>query len=78
MAGLAVVAPRLPGLRWLEQERLGLLAEPESPVSLGQALEQLAADRLLLAELRSNARRAAVERYNAEAQRSRLGEAWRG
>lgn len=78
MAGLAVVGPRLPGLAWLEEEHLGLLAEPQSPASLGEALERLAADRGLLAELRSNARRAAFERYNAEAQRNRLGEAWRG
>jgi glycosyltransferase involved in cell wall biosynthesis len=76
MAGLAVAAPRLAGLRWLEDEHLGVLAEPGSPRALGQALERLAADRTLLEELRGNARRAAVERYNAEAQRDAYARAW--
>ena len=76
MAGLAVVAPRLPGLAWLEEERLGLLAEPGSARSLGKALARLDADRELLAELRTNSRRAALERYNSAAQRDRLAQAW--
>jgi glycosyltransferase involved in cell wall biosynthesis len=78
MAGLAVVAPRLAGLRWLEDERLGLLAEPGDAAALGAALAQLDENRALLRELRDNARRAAVERYNAEAQRDVLARAWRG
>jgi glycosyltransferase involved in cell wall biosynthesis len=77
MAGLAVVAPRLPGLRWIEDERLGLLGPTGDPPALGEVLERLAGDRALLAELRANARRAAVERYNAEAQRPVLERAWR-
>jgi glycosyltransferase involved in cell wall biosynthesis len=76
MAGLAVVAPRLPGLSWIERERLGLLAEPGSPAALGETIERLADDRALLAELRANARRAAIERYNAAAQRDALARAW--
>jgi glycosyltransferase involved in cell wall biosynthesis len=76
MAGLAVVAPRLPGLSWLEEERLGVLAEPGSAVSLGKAVARLDADRRLLAELRTNSRRAALERYNSRAQRDRLAQAW--
>jgi glycosyltransferase involved in cell wall biosynthesis len=78
MAGLAVVAPRLPGLRWIEEERLGLLAAPGDAAELGALLEQLDADRPLLAELRRNARAAAAQRYNAEAQRSALARAWCG
>jgi glycogen(starch) synthase len=78
MAGLAVVAPRLPGLAWIEGERLGLLVEPGSPAAIGEALERLAAERELLAELCGNARRAAVERYNAAAQRDALAAAWGG
>ena len=76
MAGLAVVAPDLPGLRWLTEERVGVLFEPGSAESFGAALESLAADPERLAELRANARRAAVERYNAEAQREGLARAW--
>ena len=44
MAGLAVVAPDLPGLRWLAEEELGVLFEAGSPESFGAALEALAAD----------------------------------
>jgi glycosyltransferase involved in cell wall biosynthesis len=76
MAGLAVVAPRLPGLEWVERERLGLLAETGSPAALGEALEQLAGDRALLDDLRTRARTAAVERYNASAQQGALIRAW--
>jgi glycosyltransferase involved in cell wall biosynthesis len=76
MAGLAVVAPDLPGLRWLGDEQLGVLFEPGSPESFGATLEGLAADPKRVAELRANARKAAVERYNAEAQRAGLARAW--
>jgi glycosyltransferase involved in cell wall biosynthesis len=76
MAGLAIVAPDLPGLHWLAEEELGVLFEPGSPASFGAALEAIASDPELLAKLRANARRAAVERYNAEAQRAGLARAW--
>jgi glycosyltransferase involved in cell wall biosynthesis len=76
MAGLAVVAPNLPGLRWLADEELGVLFEAGSSEAFAQALESLAADADRLAELRTNARRAAVDRYNAEAQRDALARAW--
>ena len=76
MAGLAVVAPDLPGLRWLRDEELGVLFEPGSAESFAGALEGLAADRVRVARLRANARSAAVERYNAEAQRDALARAW--
>jgi glycosyltransferase involved in cell wall biosynthesis len=76
MAGLAVVAPRLPGLRWLEAEQLGVLFEPGSVEAFADVLEQLAGDSDRLAELRRNARNAATKRYNAETQRDALREAW--
>ena len=76
MAGLAVVAPDLPGLRWLERDELGVLFEAASPASFAGALEALAADRARLARLRANARRAAVDRLNAEAQHAALARAW--
>lgn len=76
MAGLAVVAPDLPGLRWLAEEGLGVLFEPGSPESFARALEALAHDRDRLATLRANARAAALERYNAERQREALARAW--
>jgi glycogen(starch) synthase len=76
MAGLAIVAPDLPGLRWLADEELGVLFAPGSSESFAQALEQLHADPERLERLRVTARRAAVERYNAEAQRQALARAW--
>ncbi len=77
MAGLAVVAPRLPGFAFLGDERLGLLFEPGSPGAMADTLEQLASNRGLLAALQANARAAAVERFNADAQRDALATAWR-
>jgi glycosyltransferase involved in cell wall biosynthesis len=77
MAGLAVVAPRLPGLEPIvEGEGVGVTYEPGRPELLAAALARLASDRELLAELRSRARSVALGRYNAEAQAARLAEAW--
>jgi glycosyltransferase involved in cell wall biosynthesis len=78
MAGLAVVAPDLRGMRWLAEEGLGVLFTAGSAESLADALERLAADPARLASLRLAARAAAVERYNAEAQRGALERAWLG
>jgi glycosyltransferase involved in cell wall biosynthesis len=78
MAGLAVAVPRLPGMAPLvEDERVGVTYEPGEPRELGVALATLAGDPERLAELRQNARKSALERYNAEAQRHRLAAAWR-
>ena len=78
MAGLAVVAPRLPALRRVvEDEEVGLTYEPGDPQALGEALAALAQDRAGLAEMRRRARRLALERYNAEAQAQALEQIWR-
>ena len=77
MAGLAVVAPDFGALRdFVEGERVGLTFESDRPASLAAALTTLARDRRLLEELRRRARRAAVERYNAEAAQQTLRAAW--
>ncbi len=77
MAGLAVVAPRLPGLAsFVDAERVGLTFAPGDPESLGAALRDLAADRQRLTELGRRARRLALDRYNAEAQAAALERAW--
>lgn len=77
MAGLAVVASRLPGLVPLvEGEGVGVTFDPGRPESLAARLEELAADRARLARLRRRAREVAVERYNAEAQADALARAW--
>jgi glycogen(starch) synthase len=76
MAGLAVVAPESPGLRWVRDEQLGELFTAGSPVSFAATLQGLAANPAQVAKMRSNARRAAVERYNAESQRAALARAW--
>jgi glycosyltransferase involved in cell wall biosynthesis len=75
MAGLAVVVPRLPGLRLVEDEGVGVAFEPGNPDSLGAALSALAGDRDRQAELRRRARALAVERLNAEAQQEPLSRA---
>jgi glycosyltransferase involved in cell wall biosynthesis len=54
-----------------------VLYDADAPEAMGAALERLAADRARVGELRANARRAAVERYNSAAQRDALARAWR-
>jgi glycosyltransferase involved in cell wall biosynthesis len=77
MAGLAVVAPRLEEIGpLLDGERVGVTYEPDRPEALAGALERLAADPALLAELRGRARALAVERLNAEAEAATLARAW--
>jgi glycosyltransferase involved in cell wall biosynthesis len=77
MAGLAVAAPRLPGLTpVVDGERAGVTFEPGRPDLLGTALQQLSADPERVLGLRRNARRLAVERYNAEAQAEALVRLW--
>jgi glycosyltransferase involved in cell wall biosynthesis len=76
MAGLAIVAPDLPGMRWLAEEGLGTLFNASSAEALAEALEQLTAQPTRLASLQAAARAAALKRYNAEAQRSSLAAAW--
>jgi glycosyltransferase involved in cell wall biosynthesis len=77
MAGLAVVAPRLPGLAPLiEEEGVGATYPPADPVGLARILDELAADRPRLEEMKRRARQLALERYNAQAQVPVLLEAW--
>jgi glycosyltransferase involved in cell wall biosynthesis len=77
MAGLAVVTPRLPSLAALiDEESTGATFEPGDTHSFGAALEQLAAEPGEVAAMKQRARRAAVERYHAEAQRPALYAAW--
>lgn len=77
MAGLALAVPRLPAMaRVAEDERVGVVFEPGAPDDLARALEALARDREWLGELRRRARRAALERYNAESQERTLAAAW--
>ncbi len=77
MAGLAVAVPAFPGLAaFVEREGVGLTFEPGQPDALAGALEELAVDRARLAGMQRNARRVALGRYNAEAQRPALAQAW--
>ena len=78
MAGLAVAAPRLPGLTPLvEGDAVGVTFEPGRPDRLGAALSALAVDRPRLEALRRTARQLALERYNAQVQGEILVRAWR-
>ena len=77
MAGLAVVAPRLESIgSLLEKERVGLTFQPGDADGLVRALEQLAADRELLGELRRLARALALDRLNADVAADTLAAAW--
>ena len=77
MAGLAVVAPRLPALAPLiEGAGVGVTFEPGNPAALAGALEGLAGDPERLRRLRRAARGAAVTRYNAAVQAQVLAQAW--
>jgi glycosyltransferase involved in cell wall biosynthesis len=57
----------------VEREGIGRVYEPGK---LREALAALAADRPALEAMRRRAREAAVEKYNAEAQRPALYAAW--
>jgi glycosyltransferase involved in cell wall biosynthesis len=77
MAGLAVAVPRLPGIaEMIDGEDVGVTFEPGSPASLGQVLTELAANPDRVTALKQRARELALARYNAEAQRPALSEAW--
>jgi glycosyltransferase involved in cell wall biosynthesis len=77
MAGLAIVCPRLPGVAPLvESERVGMTYEPGRPEALGAALTELARNGSRAAEMGAQARRLAMERYNAEAEAGVLADAW--
>ena len=77
MAGLAVVVPRLEALGpFVDEHRVGIAYEAGSTDALAEALEELATSPALTAELRANARRLALERFNAEAQEQTLLRAW--
>jgi glycosyltransferase involved in cell wall biosynthesis len=74
MAGLAVVVPQVPAMAELvERERVGVVYEPGR---LAETLAALAADRTGVEEMRRRARRAALDRYNAEMQTLALHAAW--
>jgi glycosyltransferase involved in cell wall biosynthesis len=77
MAGLAVAAPRLPGLAPIvDGEGVGVTFEPGRSEELGAVLTTLAGDRERVTGLRRRARQRAVERYNAEAQADALASLW--
>jgi glycogen synthase len=77
MAGLAVVTPRLPSLAALiDEESVGAMYEPSDPLSLGAVLEELATNPNEIMMMKRRARRAAVERYNGDAQRAALYASW--
>jgi glycogen(starch) synthase len=76
MAGLAVIAPNLPGLAIVGEEGIGILYDAGDPMSLADAVRSLAADRPRLDRFRKRARELAVTRYNAEAERPALRRAW--
>lgn len=78
MAGLAVVASDLPGLRAvLERSRGGLVFEPGSPTDLAAKVRSLYDNRSLLKELASNAREFALREGNREVEMDKLRASFR-
>lgn len=78
MAGLAVVASDLPGLRGvLERSRGGLLFSPGSPEELAAAVSSLNHDRALLSRLGANARQFALREGNREVEELKFVTAFR-
>jgi len=77
-AGLAVICSDLPVLREVVTEAdCGLLYDAGNVEALAKAMRRLAADRDLLARFKVNARRAAVERYNAAHEEGKLLDVYR-
>ena len=77
-AGLAVICSDLPVLREVVTEAdCGLLYEAGNVEALAEAMQKLAADRDLLTRFKANARRAAVERYNAAHEEGQLLDVYR-
>ena len=77
-AGLAVVCSDLPVLREVVSKAdCGLLYEPGNVEALAMALRRLAGDRDLLARFQANAKRAAIERYNAAYEEGTLLQVYR-
>ena len=76
MGGLAVAAPRLEGVRLLEEEGVGVTYAPGDGAALGEALRALADDGERLVQLRRRARELALERFNAEEQAGVLERVW--
>lgn len=77
MGGLVPVVPDLPGMAPTVLEHgIGVVYRNDSPAELGAALERLASNRVLVAEMRGRARRLALEHFNFEAEQARLAEAW--
>ena len=75
MAGLAVVAPRLPALTPV-LDGVGATFRPGEPADLAAVLVKLAGDPSLVLALRKEARAQALSTYNAESQAAVLQTAW--
>jgi len=76
MGGLATVAPRSPGLAFVDGLGVGATFSPGRPAEMGERLQALADDRDALDRMRTCARRLALERYNSVAQAEALRRAW--
>jgi glycogen(starch) synthase len=77
MAGLAVVAPNLPGLEPIvDGEGVGMTFTPGDPESMARSLQSLAADRSATRAMGARARELALADYNAEAQAEAFRRAW--
>jgi glycogen(starch) synthase len=76
MAGLATVAPALPGLVLVDELGVGVAFRPGDVADLARALQDLAADRDSLAATKARARALALERFNSATQAERLLEVW--
>jgi glycosyltransferase involved in cell wall biosynthesis len=73
MAGVPVLASDFPDLRQVVLEaQAGYVVDPSNPEKIAAALRSMLSDRVKLAEMAANARRAASENYNWEKESQKL------
>lgn len=72
MAGLPVVATRLPGIEAAVTEDMAMLVDALTPRAVALVLERLAEDRDVLRGMRAESRRLAETRYNWDIEKQKL------
>jgi len=75
--GKAIVTSRLPGLEFIEQDKLGFLVEPDCPKELAEAIMKLLQDPELRKQMGENGRKCIVENHSWESVARRVAEVCR-
>ena len=72
--GKAIVTSKLPGLEFIEQHKLGILVEPDSPQELAKAIIKLLQNPELRRQMGENGRKHVVENHSWESVAKRVTE----